>query len=119
MPVNHPPSGASTIFGEPVAQVHALLPDPPSTTRHKDGQSQGILAMLERRRERHAAALAAFATHREGAEQALQVIVAAASAQATAALQAGLESIEADMAALGRDRIMLLDEAKLLAVRLL
>lgn len=74
---------------------------------------QGVFAMLHSKSNRHAAALTKYQAAKELAEQQLNSRAAAAAADAKLRLDAVSSTIEADMAVLADDRVMVLDEQQL------
>lgn len=113
---NHPASGPGTIFGRPSCEVRALLhnplPDP------APGRLPRLAALKASKHDRHKAAVAAYEAQRDSAADALAADIAATAQTAAGELQASQEELAAVMSVLQRERIMLLDEASLLAVRL-
>lgn len=108
----HASSGAATIFGLPAAEVHALLATPPRANRHV----AGLDGLIASKHERHTHAWHVYVAQRDTAEQLLCEWVRKVSKQAVEALEGSMRALEEDMAVLDRSRLMLLDEATLLAV---
>lgn len=77
----------------------------------------GVRTMLQRRAERHSAALDVYAARRTAGVDMLERWVAQQAAKATGDLAASLGAISTDMAVLERSRVMHLDEAALTGVR--
>jgi hypothetical protein len=67
--VQHPPPSDSTIFGRPTAEVHRLLANVYPTAPRAD--FSGVRTMLQRRSERHSAALDVYSAQRDAAGEML------------------------------------------------
>ena len=110
----HPSSGAGTIFGKPRAEVHALLPQPRSAT----SRLPAVKAMLQTRKQRHAAAWHEFEAKRDAAQELMCEHMKQESSTAVQKLQVSRDSIEADMAQLAPEQVTFVNEEQLMAVRL-
>lgn len=77
---------------------------------------QGVLAMLQRKAERHATAWARYQSERQQASRDHNKSAATAATQCKIQLQAISDSSDADMAVLADDTVMVLDEQQLQAV---
>jgi DhnA family fructose-bisphosphate aldolase class Ia len=77
------------------------------------GNMQGILAMLQSKADRHAAALAKFQAAKQEAELCHNSAAAAAAADSKAKLAAISSGIEQDLVVLAEDRVMVLTEQQL------
>lgn len=74
---------------------------------------QGILAMLQSKADRHAAAWEQYKVTRKNAENDHNTAAAAAAASTRAKLQSTSQHIEDGMAVLAEDRVMVLNEQQL------
>lgn len=74
---------------------------------------QGVMAMLRSQAERHAAAAAKYQAVRQHAEQKHNLTAASAAADSKSRVDAVHAVIEADMAVLAEDKVMVLNEQEL------
>lgn len=77
------------------------------------GNMQGVLAMLQSKADRHAAAWEQYKVIRKNAENDHNTAAAAAAASIRGKLQRISQHIEEDMAVLAEDRVMVLNEQQL------